>query len=53
MTKNEISKIISTHKKWLNEDRVDLSNADLQGADLLNADLRYANLKGADLRGQP
>lgn len=62
MDKNELSKILKNHIKWLNCDGgncadlrnanlsyADLSHADLSHANLSHANLRNANLKGADL----
>ena len=55
MTKEELYKVLESHKKWLDGDcggkRADLLGANLRGADLRGADLIYANLRGADLRG--
>lgn len=60
MTKEELDKVLESHKKWLDGDcggkRADLRGAELRGADLRRAklrgaDLRNANLNGADLRG--
>ena len=60
MTKEELDKVLESHKKWLDGDcggkRADLCDADLRcanlrGADLRGADLLDANLRGADLRG--
>ena len=60
MTKEELDKVLESHKKWLDGDcggkRADLCDADLRcanlrGADLRGANLIYANLRGADLRG--
>ena len=60
MTKEELDKVLESHKKWLGRDwrgkradlyGADLSGADLSGADLRGADLIYANLRGANLRG--
>ncbi len=59
ITKDEISKILELHKKWLfsidggeraNLRSADLSFADLSYADLSFADLRFADLSSADLR---
>ena len=55
MTKEELDKVLESHKKWLDGDcggkRADLSGADLRGANLRGADLRGADLSGADLSG--
>ena len=48
MTKIEISKILTNHKKWL-ENKADGIRADLRNADLRNANLCDADLRGADL----
>lgn len=55
LTKNELEKILSNHKRWLetNENegiRADLRKAILRGADLIKVDLRKAKLNEADLR---
>ena len=50
MTKEELDKVLESHKKWLDGD-CGGKRADLCGADLRGADLRGANLIGADLRG--
>lgn len=63
MTKNELKKILTLHKLWLNDSTkgkkadlayailtgADLTRAKLTDADLTNADLAYADLTGADL----
>jgi uncharacterized protein YjbI with pentapeptide repeats len=63
MNTEELNKILSDHKKWLNNERggkranlqeanlqgADLQGAYLQGADLWGADLQEANLQGANL----
>lgn len=48
MNREELEKILESHKKWL---RVEVggSGADLRYANLRGADLRYADLSGADL----
>ena len=55
MTKEELDKVLESHKKWLDGDcggkRADLSGADLSGADLRGANLRGADLRGVDLYG--
>ena len=55
MTLNELDKILTAHKKWLNNEdeghRADLRGANLRGANLRGADLRGADLTGANLRG--
>ena len=55
MTKEELDKVLESHKKWLDGDcggkRADLCGADLRGADQRGADLRGADLRGANLRG--
>ena len=63
MTRQELTKILTNHKHWLNEDcdgweklkanlyGANLSGANLRGADLYGANLRGANLRGADLCG--
>ena len=52
MTKEELDKVLESHKKWLDGDcggkRADLCGADLCGADLCGADLRGADLRGAN-----
>ena len=64
MTKEELDKVLESHKKWLDGDSAgkravllganligeNLRGANLRGVDLLGADLRDANLHGADLR---
>jgi len=53
MTKKEFSKILSDHKKWINDNtkgvRANLSRANLSGADLSRANLYGADLYGANL----
>lgn len=53
MTKEELDKVLESHKKWLDGDkagkRAVLFGANLLGANLLGANLRGANLRGADL----
>ena len=60
METKALEKIISEHKKWLNNNKIgsradlsgaDLSGADLSGSDLSWADLSWANLSGANLSG--
>lgn len=60
MMPNELDKILTAHKKWLNNadggsranlQGVDLRGANLSGKNLRGADLRGANLTGADFRG--
>jgi uncharacterized protein YjbI with pentapeptide repeats len=60
MTPEEISKILETHKNWLNGadggeraylSGANLSDANLSGANLSGAYLRGANLSGAYLSG--
>lgn len=65
MTKEELDKVLESHKKWLHGNccgkradlcgaelcGADLSGASLYGAELYGADLRDADLCGADLRG--
>jgi hypothetical protein len=60
LTKKEIAKLLSEHKKWLLDNKegkradlsgVDLSRADLRGANLSDANLSDANLSGVDLSG--
>ena len=55
MTKEELDKVLESHKKWLDGDcggkRADLCGADLRGADLIGADLIGADLRGANLYG--
>ena len=50
----KLQKILSKHKKWVNNGpggkRADLRGADLLEANLQEADLREANLRRADLR---
>ena len=53
MNQNEIEKVLSNHKIWLesnNGERADLRNADLGGANLRHANLRHADLRDANLR---
>ena len=54
MTKEELDKVLESHKKWLDGDsagkRAVLLGANLRGADLRDANLIYADLRGADLR---
>ena len=58
MTKEQINKILASHKEWMKGtggERADLCganlrDANLRDADLCGADLRVANLCGADLR---
>ena len=54
MTKEELDKVLESHKKWLHGNccgkRADLRGADLCGADLSGASLYGAELCGADLR---
>ncbi|MEE9614961.1 MAG: toll/interleukin-1 receptor domain-containing protein [Thermodesulfobacteriota bacterium] len=59
ISKTELKKILSAHKKWVwsggeegvraDLSRANLSGADLYEADLINADLSEADLSGADL----
>ena len=52
MTKDEILKIVSDHKKWIAGEggkRADLQGAYLRVANLQGADLRGANLQGAEI----
>ena len=55
MTKEELDKVLESHKKWLDGDcggkRADLLGANLRCADLRGANLSGANLRDADLRG--
>ena len=54
MTKEKITQILISHKKWLNGVGgcfANLREADLIGADLIGADLSRAELTGANLRG--
>ena len=55
MTKEELEKVLESHKKWLHGNccgkRADLCGADLSGANLYGADLYGADLCGADLSG--
>jgi len=55
MTKEELNKILKSHKDWLSDPNkgilVDLRGVDLQGASLRGASLQGAYLQGADLRG--
>ena len=64
MTKEQINKILASHKEWMkgtggeranlrvaNLYRADLYRADLRGANLRDADLRDADLRDANLRG--
>ena len=55
MTKEELDKVLESHKKWLHGNccgkRADLCGADLSGANLYGADLYGADLCGADLSG--
>ena len=63
MTRQELTKILTNHRHWLNEDcdgweklkanlyGADLGGANLGGANLYGADLGGANLYGADLGG--
>ena len=54
MTKEELDKVLESHKKWLHGNccgkRADLCGAELCGADLSGASLYGAELCGADLR---
>ena len=50
MTPNELDKILTAHKKWLNNED-EWRRADFRGADLRHANLRGADLTGADFRG--
>lgn len=50
MTPNELDKILTDHKKWLNNED-EGRRADFRGADLRYANLRGADLTGADFRG--
>ncbi len=64
MTKEELDKVLESHKKWLDGDSAgkravllganllgeNLLGANLRGADLRDANLIYADLRGADLR---
>ena len=50
MTLNELDKILTDHKKWLNNED-EGRRADFRGADLRHANLRGADLTGADFRG--
>lgn len=50
MTLNELDKILTDHKKWLNNED-EGRRADFRGADLRHANLRGAGLRGADFRG--
>lgn len=50
MTLNELDKILTAHKKWLNNED-EGRRADFRGADLRHANLRGADLTGADFRG--
>ena len=58
MTRQELTKILTNHKHWLNEDcdgweklKANLYGADLYGANLYGANLCGANLRGANLDG--
>ena len=54
MTKEQINKILASHKEWMKGtggERANLRGANLYGANLRVADLRVADLSGADLRG--
>ena len=55
MTREEIEKVLDSHRKWINEEdggeRANLREADLREADLHEADLHEANLSEANLRG--
>ena len=55
MIKEELDKVLESHKKWLHGNccgkRADLCGADLSGANLYGADLYGADLCGADLSG--
>ena len=55
MTKEELDKVLESHKKWLHGNccgkRADLCGAELCGADLSGASLYGAELCGADLSG--
>lgn len=50
MTLNELDKILTDHKKWLNNED-EGRRADFRGADLRHANLRGADLTGADFLG--
>lgn len=50
MTQNELDKILTAHKKWLNNED-EGRRADFRGADLRHANLRGACLRDADFRG--
>lgn len=54
MTKEQINKILASHKEWMKGtggERANLRGANLYRADLYRADLRGANLRDADLYG--
>lgn len=50
MTKEELDKVLESHKKWLDGDSAG-KRAALLGANLLGENLRGANLRGVDLLG--
>ena len=55
MSEDELKKILSEHKIWLEDtskgDRANLRGAELSGADLRRANLSFVNLRDANLRG--
>ena len=54
MTKEQINKILASHKEWMKGtggERANLRGANLYRADLYRADLRDADLRDADLCG--
>ena len=54
MTKEQINKILASHKEWMKGtggERANLRGANLYGANLRDADLRDADLRDANLRG--
>jgi len=55
MTKEELTRILDKHQKWLNDEPggecANLVNANLRDAHLIHTDLSSADLRNADLRG--
>ena len=51
ITEEDLKRILSEHKKWVESESKAGRKADLSGASLSGADLREANLSGAQLSG--
>ncbi len=51
ITEEDLKRILSEHKKWVESEGKGGRKADLSGASLSGADLREANLSGAQLSG--